>query len=45
MVVSPAVMKGVMRVTIIQRNIAADWLQIQPPETALTRIGCDIEQG
>ena len=38
------IMKGVMRVTTIQRNRAADLLQIQPAEAAFTPVGCDMEE-
>jgi hypothetical protein len=33
-----------MRVTTIRRNLAADLLQIQPAEAALTPVGCDIRE-
>jgi hypothetical protein len=33
-----------MRVATIQRNLAADLLQIQPAEAALTPVGCDIRE-
>jgi hypothetical protein len=33
-----------MRVTTIQGTIAADSLQIQPAEAALTPVGCDIRE-
>ena len=38
------IMKGVMRVTTIQRNLAADLLQIQPADAALTPVGCDLKE-
>ena len=38
------IMKGVMRVTTIQRNLAADLLQIQPAEASLTLVGCDMKE-
>jgi hypothetical protein len=38
------IMKGVMRVTTIQRNLAADLLQIQPAEASLTPVGCDMKE-
>ena len=33
-----------MRVTTIQRNLAADLLQIQPAEASLTPVGCDMKE-
>jgi hypothetical protein len=35
-------MKGVMRVTTIRRNLAADLLQVQLLEATLTRIGSNL---
>ena len=37
-------MRNVMRVTTIQRNLAADLLQIQPADAALTPVGCDLKE-
>ena len=37
-------MRNVMRVTTIQRNLAADLLQIQPADGALTPVGCDLKE-
>jgi len=33
-----------MRVTTIQRTLAADSLQMQPADAALTPIGCDLNE-
>jgi hypothetical protein len=33
-----------MRVATIQRNLAADLLQMQPAEAALTPGGCDMKE-
>jgi hypothetical protein len=38
------IMKGGMRVTTIQRNLAADLLQIQPTEASITPVGCDMKE-
>jgi hypothetical protein len=37
-------MRDVVRVTTIQRNLAADSLQMQPAEAALTSAGCDMKE-
>ena len=37
-------MRDAMRVTTIQRNLAADLLQIQPAEASLTPLGCDMKE-
>ena len=39
-----AAMRDAMRVTTIQRNLAADLLQIQPADAALTPVGCDLKE-
>jgi hypothetical protein len=33
-----------MRVTTIQRTLAADSLQMQPADAALTPVGCDLKE-
>jgi hypothetical protein len=39
-----AAMRNVMRVVTIQRNLAADLLQIQPAEAAFTPVGCVMKE-